>query len=32
MIHEESSRIYDGEAIEGGVRRGWERREVSTNL
>jgi hypothetical protein len=32
MIHEELSRIHDGEAIEGGVRSGWERREVSTNL
>ena len=35
MIHEESSRVNNGEAIEvleGGVRRDWERSDVSTNL
>jgi hypothetical protein len=32
MVHEDSMRIYDGEGIEGGVRRGSERRELSTNL
>ena len=33
MIHEDSSRIYGGKAIEDGVRRGWEMREGSkTNL
>lgn len=35
MIHEESSRVNNGEAIEvleGGVRRDWERSNASMNL